>query len=75
MQVMCFISYITIIIIEEICTAPIFHIEWKDRALYNSSSNTLAPTHAHACTGAHAHTHTHTHKRTLTHTYNRAAFS
>ena len=42
------------IIIKEICTSPIFHIEWKHRELYNSSINTYTPTHA--CT----HTHTHT---------------
>ena len=55
-----FIIIIIIIIIKEICTAPIFHIEWKHRALYNSKSNTYTSTmrtHTHAC----AHTYTHTH--------------
>ena len=60
-----------IIIIMEICTALIFHIEWKHRALYNSNSNTYTPAQAHAraraCT--HTHTHTHTHTRTHTHTH------
>ena len=34
---------ILIIIIKEICTAPIFHMEWKDKALYN---NFYTPTHS-----------------------------
>ena len=63
------------VIIKEICTAPIFHIEWKRRALYNSNSNTythsLAQTCTHMCTHAHTcacmHTHTHIHTHTHTH--------
>ena len=35
---------IMIIMIKEISTAPIFHTEWKHRALYNSNSNTYTPT-------------------------------
>ena len=49
-----------IIIMKKICTAPIFHTEWKHRTLYNSNRNTYTHTHAHTQTHAHAHTHTHT---------------
>ena len=45
------------IIIKEICTAPIFHVEWKRRALYNITNNTCT-THARARTHTHTHTHT-----------------
>ena len=47
-----------IIMIKEICAAPIFHMELKHRALSNSNSNTYLPMHTHTHTHAHAHTHT-----------------
>ena len=37
----------TIILIREICKAPIFHINSNHRALYNCTTNTYTPTHTH----------------------------
>ena len=68
------------VIIKEICTAPIIHIEWKRWVLYNSNSNTYTHslaqiymhtrarmhTHVHACTHIHTHTHTTTTTTPLT---------
>ena len=42
---------LTVMIIKEICTAFIFHIEWKHRVLYNGTGIM----HTHRLT----HTHTH----------------
>ena len=41
--------------IKEICTAPIFPIEWKHSALYNSTSNDHKHTHARVRARAHTH--------------------
>ena len=49
---------------KQTCTALIFHIEWKHKALYNSASNTYTPTYAQTHTHAHLHAHTHTHTHT-----------
>ena len=61
--------------IEEISTAPIFHIEWKHRELYNSKSNTYTPTHAHTHTHTLTHTNTHTNTHTCTRTHTHAHHS
>ena len=59
---------IIIIIIKEISTASIVHIEWNHSALFKTNTYTSTHAHTRTRTRTHAHTHTGPHLRTHVHT-------